>query len=107
MPFIKKLPEKDFYAVIFCSTKSDQLDGYEETDEEVMQLAASQPGYLGFESVHNNNRGIFISYWETLEAIENWRNNPIHKKAKAQAGKWYNRYLSQITLVQRSHLFEI
>jgi heme-degrading monooxygenase HmoA len=107
MPFVKTLPQKNFYAVIFSSTKGEYLDGYAETDETVMSLAATQPGYLGYESVANGNRSIFISYWETLNDIENWRVNATHKKAKAQASKWYKRYLSQICLVESSRLFEI
>jgi len=107
MPFIKPLPEKDFYAVIFSSTKSEDLDGYAETDEIVMDLARQQPGYLGYESVSNGSNGIFISYWETRADIENWSANATHRQAKSQARKWYKRYLSQVCLVERSHLFSI
>lgn len=106
MPFIKPLPPNNFYAVIFSSTKSDTLEGYAEMDEKMMELAQQQPGYLGYESSNHNNSGIFISYWENKEAIENWRNNLSHQGAKSNAHKWYKRYLSQICLVESSHLFE-
>lgn len=106
MTFVKPLPENNFYAVIFSSEKSDDLEGYTEMDEATMTLAAQQPGYLGYESVTSQNRTIFISYWENKAAIENWRINSTHKMAKAGAHKWYKRYLSQICLVESSHLFE-
>lgn len=106
MPFIKRLPKNNFYAVIFSSTKMQNLRGYAEMDEITMKLAAEQPGYLGYESVSNGNTGIFISYWESKSAIEHWRVNATHQLAKAQAENWYKRYLSQICLVESSHLFE-
>ena len=75
MPFIKPLPKNNFYAVIFSSTKAENLDGYAEMDELTMTLAQQQPGYLGYESLTNLNKTIFISYWENKESIENWRVN--------------------------------
>jgi len=106
MTFVKTLPKNHFYAVIFSSTKSENLAGYEEMDKITMDLASQQPGYLGYESVNNNDKSIFISYWENKESIENWRQNAIHKMAKQQAQQWYKRYLSQICLVESSYLFE-
>lgn len=106
MPFIKALPQNNFYAVIFSSTKSETLDGYAEMDEQMMTLAQQQPGYLGYESSNNGSSGIFISYWESKEAIDHWRKNASHQMAKSQAKNWYKRYLSQICLVESSHLFE-
>jgi heme-degrading monooxygenase HmoA len=106
MPFLKPLPKNNFYAVIFSSTKKETIEGYAEMDEITMSLAQQQPGYLGYESINNQNKGIFISYWESKEAIENWRKNATHQLAKAQAENWYNRYLSQICLVESSYLHE-
>ncbi len=106
MPFVKPLPKNNFYAVIFSSTKNPDLEGYAEMDEATMQLAKEQSGYLGYESVNNLNTGIFISYWEDKASIENWRKNATHLLAKSQATKWYKRYLSQICLVESSHLSE-
>jgi len=107
MPFIKPLPKSNFYAVIFSSTKSNTLEGYTEMDEATLKLAAEQPGYLGYESVNNLNTGIFISYWESKESIENWRKNATHQMAKSNAHKWYKSYLSQICLVESSYLHEV
>ncbi|MCE3227818.1 MAG: putative enzyme involved in biosynthesis of extracellular polysaccharide [Bacteroidetes bacterium] len=103
---MKDFPKNNFYAVIFSSTKSDDLEGYAEMDEKTMTLAQEQPGYIRYESVANGNKGIFISYWESKEAIENWRKNATHQMAKSQAVKWYKRYLTQICLVESSHLYE-
>ncbi len=106
MTFVKPLPDKDFYAVIFSSTKSESREGYSEMDELTMKLASEQPGYLGYESVNNGEKSIFISYWESKEAIDNWRVNATHQMAKSNAFKWYKRYLSQVCKVESSRLFE-
>lgn len=106
MPWKKSPPQKDYYAVIFSSTKSDNLEGYKEMDEETMNLAQEQSGFLGYESVNNGNTGIFISYWESMDAINGWRQNSTHLLAKAKAEQWYKRYLSQICKVEHSHLME-
>src|SRR5438552_3144850 len=100
MPWKKTPPEKDYYAVIFSSTKSENTNGYKEMDELTLKLAQEQPGFLGYESVNNNNTGIFISYWENMESINGWRQNSTHLMAKAKANDWYKRYLSQICKVE-------
>jgi heme-degrading monooxygenase HmoA len=95
-------PKAQFYAVIFISVKSKDLEGYAETDEKMMELAQQQPGYLGYTSAD----GIFISYWETREAIDAWKVNPEHGKAKANAKKWYEYYHSMVTKVESSRVFD-
>lgn len=99
-------PQKDYYAVIFSSTKSDDLEGYYEMDELTMKLAQEQDGFLGYESCSNGKQGVFISYWQSMDAINVWRSNMTHIQAKSNAKQWYKRYLSQICKVESSHLFE-
>lgn len=98
-------PVKDYYAVIFSSIKSDNLEGYMEMDALTMQLAQEQEGFLGFETCNNGKQGIFISYWQNMEAISKWRQNMTHIEAKNNANQWYKRYLSQICKVESSYLF--
>ena len=106
MPFVKKLPAASYYAVIFISEKKEVLDGYAEMDDKTLELAHEQPGFLGYESVGNGPRGIFISYWESMEAIQGWRQNATHMMAKSQAARWYKKYLSQICKVEHTSIHE-
>ncbi|HEY4799770.1 MAG TPA: DUF4188 domain-containing protein [Bacteroidia bacterium] len=99
-------PEKDYYAVIFSSTKEDDLNGYYELDDQLMEMAKEDPGFLGWENVKNGNQSIFISYWSDMEAINRWRTNETHMEAKKQFSKWYKRLLSQICKVEHTKLFE-
>ena len=101
-----KLPEGNFYAVIFSSIKSEDREGYEEMDQITMKLAFEQPGFLGYESATDGKKGILISYWKDMASINSWKNNATHMIAKGMAHKWYDRYLTQICLVERSRLFE-
>jgi heme-degrading monooxygenase HmoA len=102
-----KPPEKNYYAVIFVSTKIENLGSdYYELDNELMELAQKEKGFLGWESVKNGSQSIFISYWQTQEDINRWKTNTTHLSAKAQASKWYKRYLSQICKVEHSKSFE-
>ena len=101
-----QLPEKEFYAVLFSSEKSDNNEGYAEMDELTMKLASEQSGYLGYESLSNGTKTIFISYWKNKQAIEQWSQHAIHLIAKSKADLWYKRYLSQICWVERSHYYE-
>ena len=107
MPWKKTIPQNNYYAVIFASTKSDNLEGYAEMDELTLKLAQEQPGFLGYETAGDAKAGIFISYWESMDAINHWRQNSTHLLAKAKADQWYKRYLSQICKVEHSHLHEI
>ncbi len=102
----KSMPERDYYAVIFSSEKSGDLEGYQEMDELTMELAWQQNGFLGYESCSNGNKSVFISYWESREAVDDWRKNMVHIQAKSNAKQWYKRYLSQICKVENSKLFE-
>ncbi len=104
---VNPIPAKDYYAVIFCSTKSFNLEGYLEMDEKILKLAMEQEGFLGYESAGDTNGGIFISYWQNKEAINHWKHNMFHKEAKEQGiSKWYDRFLSQICLVEHTNHFE-
>ena len=57
------------------------------------------------ESVRNG-LGITISYWESLEAIKNWKNNTEHLIAQ-QSGRnvFYTNYKTRIAKVERDYDF--
>lgn len=98
-------PEAPFYAVIFISQKSDQLEGYAEMDERMMELAQQQPGYLGYSSKGDGKEGIFISYWRDEASIASWRADMEHGQVKGKAQQWYAYYHSMICKVESSRIF--
>jgi len=96
---------KPYYAVIFTSLLSENIEGYNEMATKIETLAKQQPGYLGIESAHENI-GITISYWENSEAIKNWKANIDHQVAqKIGKEKWYQSYKVRICKVEREYEF--
>ena len=103
---IASTPQPPYYAVIFTSTRTEVDEGYSIMAEQMVEMAAQQPGFLGVESARNDV-GITVSYWESLEAIRNWKQVSEHLIAQ-QFGreKWYSSYKTRICLVERDYGFE-
>jgi heme-degrading monooxygenase HmoA len=100
---IANTPNPPYYAVIFTSLRTQIDEGYHEMAEEMVRLAALQPGYLGHESARDT-LGITISYWESLEAIKQWKNQSDHLLAqKYGREKWYSAYSTRIAKVERDY----
>lgn len=97
--------QKPYYAVIFTSTRTEGDNGYGQMAEEMEKLARQQPGFLGFESARDG-LGVTISYWESLEAIANWKANMDHRVAQKNGiKKWYSWYKVRICKVEREYEF--
>jgi heme-degrading monooxygenase HmoA len=105
MSSIAKTPEPPYYAVIFTAQRTENDRGYGQMAERMMDLAAKQPGFLGVESVRNENGlGITVSYWSSEEAIAAWKQHLEHKPAQ-EAGKrlWYADYYLRVAKVERAY----
>src|SRR3954468_9413950 len=100
-----KTPEPPYYAVIFTSQRTEQDRGYDQMAERMMQLAANQPGFLGAESVRNENGlGITVSYWSNPEAIAAWKQHLDHKPAQEAVKRlWYSDYHLRVAKVERAY----
>jgi len=100
---IAKTPAPPYYAVIFTSTRTEGDNGYSAMADAMEKLAETQPGYLGIESARSEI-GITVSYWESLEAIKNWKENAQHLVAqKMGKEKWYEQYHLRIAKVEREY----
>lgn len=94
-----------YYAVIFTSKRTSIDDGYLEMAKKMEDLAKLQSGFISVESARNET-GITVSYWESLEAIRNWKSNLDHLFAQ-EKGKsiWYSYYKVRIAKVEREYDF--
>ena len=59
------------------------------------------PGFLGIESARNaDGLGITVSYWESEEAIKNWRQHAEHlvvqKMGRENFYEWYESHVGKI-----------
>jgi heme-degrading monooxygenase HmoA len=97
-------PQPPYYAVIFTSTRTDGDSGYHDAAAEILALAATQPGFLGFESARQEI-GISVSYWSSLEAIKAWKGNAAHQQVQQRAKDWYQAFRVRICRVEREYGF--
>ena len=97
--------QQHYYAVIFTSIRNSGDNGYASMAEKMEKLARQQPGFLDFETARETI-GITISYWESKEAIANWKANIDHAIAQELGIKeWYSWYKVRICLVEREYDF--
>jgi len=74
--------------------------------DRMLALAEGQPGFLGVESAREEV-GITVSYWQSLEAIRNWKQHAEHLLAQELGRQqWYQSYKTRICLVERDYSFE-
>lgn len=109
MTFLAKTPFPPYYAVIFTSILPMSSSEYEQTAKKMAELAQEQPGYLGEESTRNSEgHGITISYWDSLDAIQQWKLQVDHQEAQKRGKKeWYLSYHTRICKVERDYSFPI
>jgi heme-degrading monooxygenase HmoA len=101
-------PAPPYYAVIFTSTRTNaDPHGYEEMAQRMVDLAATQPGFLGIESVRGaDGVGITVSYWESVESIQRWHEHAEHQQAQALGRKrWYSDFRLRVCRVERAYGF--
>jgi heme-degrading monooxygenase HmoA len=97
-------PSPPYYAVIFSSVRTDGDDGYAEASKRMLELAARQPGFLGFETARQEI-GISVSYWSTLEAIKAWKENVEHRQVQNRAKDWYKTFRVRVCRIEREYGF--
>ncbi len=92
-----------YYACIFTNQRTDSgADIYEMMAAEMVALAASQPGFLGVESVRDaGGLGITVSYWSSLEALHGWGLQAAHKKVqemgRAEFYSWFQLRIAEVS----------
>ena len=104
---LARTPEPPYYAVIFTSLRTPDVEGYDDMSAKMIEMAAQQPGYLGVESARGEDGlGITVSYWESEEAIANWRANAEHRVAQSEGReRWYSEFVTRVAKVERVRTF--
>jgi heme-degrading monooxygenase HmoA len=108
MTFLGETPEPPYYAVVFTSVRNAaDPQGYSAMADRMVELAQQQPGFLGIESVRDDaGNGITVSYWESLESIQRWRNDAEHRVAQINGRSiWYDAFRLRICRVERESGF--
>jgi len=106
MSQLAKTPKPPYYAVIFTSIRNAGEDGYNEMAQKMAELSVQQKGFLGMENAHED-LGITVCYWESLEAIADWRENVEHKIAQMKGYEtFYKTFATRVCRVERDNIFE-
>jgi len=102
---IARTPRPPYYAVIFTSIRTPGDLGYQAAAERMVELAASQPGFLGIESVRGpDGAGITVSYWASTAAIAAWKSNAEHVLVQQHGIRdWYRHYEVRVARVERAY----
>ena len=102
-----KTPKPPYYAVIFSAQRTQGDNGYGAAAERMAELVAQQPGYLGMESTRGaDGFGITVAYFESEDAIRNWKRNLEHTAAREKGrSTWYSHYELRVAKVERAYNF--
>ena len=105
MSSFAKLPAPPYYAVIFSAQRTAGDDGYGDTAQRMVELAATMPGYLGVESTRDmEGFSITVSYWESEAAIAHWKADMDHRAAREKGrNRWYQHYELRVAKVERAY----
>lgn len=103
MSDIAATPKPPYYAVVFTSLRTENIegdDGYEAASDEMLALAAKQSGFLGVESAREE-LGITVSYWRDLASIRAWKSNVSHQLVQKKGREeWYSDYKIRVSKVE-------
>ena len=100
-----KTPAPPYYAVIFSSQRSSGENGYNAMSDRMVELAATQPGYLGIETCRGGDGfGITVSYWRSEADIAAWKRNAEHAEARQRGREqWYAHFELRVAKVERAY----
>lgn len=92
------------YAVIFTAEISEMDETYSRMAVRMRELAQSKYGCVGFTALTEGNQEIAVSYWESLDHIKAWNQDPEHRIAQEKGlEKWYSSYRVQVVQVIREY----
>jgi heme-degrading monooxygenase HmoA len=103
-PFART-PPPPYYAVIFTSLRTSADAGYSAMSDRMGELGATQPGFLGLESVRGaDGLGITVTYWRSEADIAAWKANAEHRVAQREGHRqWYEHFEVRVARVERAY----
>ncbi|MEK8029724.1 antibiotic biosynthesis monooxygenase [Ideonella sp. DXS29W] len=93
------------YSSTFIFAKGHFDEAFHRLDQEIAAMARAIPGYLGEETWENTQTGLVsnVYYWESLEALQQLVQHPLHREAKASQASWLAGYQVVISQVLRTY----
>ena len=94
-------------ACIFRSTRTKDCDAeYRDWSAKIDAIVVATPGYVSHVSFRDvtNREGVTISYFESLESIATWRDQPVHRQAQELGrNRFYEEYTIEIAEIVREY----
>lgn len=100
------LPPAGAIAVIFIAQRSVEDDaGYAQAAADMVTMAASQPGYLGVDSVRDSDGlGITVSWWADEASALAWKAVAEHAAVRELGRmRWYENYRLIVATTGRAY----
>lgn len=87
---------------------TQQTDGYGDLAMRMVELASSQPGFLGIETAQNaDGSSITVSYWADEDSIRGWKKQLEHQAAQRVGREtFYQSYTVRVARVDRDYTFD-
>lgn len=107
---VARTPPPPYYAVTTTTELGPgfEAEAYMALGRELHGRAHEIGGFLGLEAFFEDGASIAVSYWESLEAIERWRNDPRHGAAKhAAKTRWFGATMTRIARVEADYGFNL
>ncbi len=97
--------EPPYYVAVFSTVRTQEQDGYRETNARMEELVRAVPGFLGMDHAQTpGGLGITVGYFRDADALAQWRTNEEHRAAQRRGrAEWYESYTLHIAKVERSH----
>lgn len=92
-------------AVIFTSQRTSYLEGYQNFNEKLEEIAEALPGFIKQDSTRQEDGyGISISYWKDEQSAKEFKKIPLHIKAQQKgASHYYEWYEVKVCEVKRTY----
>ncbi len=100
------LPAPPYFAVVFSSQRTEgDAEAYSAAAERMLELAATQDGFLGAESARDaDGFGITVSYWKNEAAIVAWKHQAEHSAVRQHGRqRWYEHFELRVARVERAY----
>lgn len=86
--------------VIFYSTLPLDAPGYGDWAQRMLDRVANQPGFIKSHSWRDEQgQGVTLSYWESIEAIDQWGADAEHQAAQSFGRATYQDWRLEIAEV--------
>ncbi|MDZ7754799.1 antibiotic biosynthesis monooxygenase family protein [Rhodohalobacter sp.] len=86
--------KKPIYTATFIIKPKDYNDEFHTLNDQIDEIARKSPGYLYKEKwlSEDGKTENIVYYWDSLDAINEFAKNPVHKVAKSRFNEWYHGY---------------